>query len=84
MRTTTKTYDEMALDLILRGEKIGSPAFKKLAQEARDHIEPHQSACPHCGHRGPHQDNGESATSVFLTLLCEECDTQWDPNDGGH
>ncbi len=35
------------------------------------------SPCPECGHKGPHQDNGQNSLT-WRTYLCTSCWTQFD------
>jgi len=59
-----KTYDEIALGLILDGDTAGLAKLSKLAEGEVD--------CPFCGSTGEHETNGSA------TLCCAGCGLHFD------
>lgn len=70
--TTTRTYDSLALDLLLAGARPGDRRFRALLDHAADRV-----PCPECGNVEGHEDNGQ--TGANRSLLCVECGYSFDP-----
>jgi len=64
-------HDQMAAGL-LRGNRA---CLRRLAKRAQEELE-NRIACPECGDRGPHEDNGRSGW--YRSYCCRECGTQFD------
>ena len=73
-RTTPKTADAMALDILL----AGGPRMQARLTALHAYVERQHTggACPACGAAGPHDDNGCSGDE--LSFCCCACGEQWD------
>jgi hypothetical protein len=69
-----KTVDAMALEILLTGGSDTREKLVALWRKCNDTT--NGGACPNCGARGPHDDNGCSGAN--LTFLCRSCSWQWD------
>ena len=73
-RTKKVSYDEVCMDLLLSGEKPGSPKLRKLAQHAAQSLA--GGYCPECGGGGEHEFNG-----AHYQCADAECLAQWEQGE---
>ena len=66
-------YDQAAASLLMRGERPGSPAFRRLRHQAKV---AHGDVCPECGSAST-MDNGERGRRV--EFRCADCGWNWGP-----
>jgi transposase-like protein len=72
------TYDSLAVRILLSDapEHVKRAQLAAASRRASDEIN-NVLACPECGARGPHDDNGARRRSE-LSYCCCECGTQFD------
>jgi ribosomal protein L37AE/L43A len=70
----TISYDELTLELLRKGEKLGSKKLRKLAAHAAQSLR--GGECPACGSTGDHETNGE-----FWQCANTECLNTWEEGE---
>jgi hypothetical protein len=63
------TADQMAIDMILRGDRTGLARLAKRVSDAAHN----RADCPDCGDVGPHDDNGMSPSHHDFSMCCRAC-----------
>ena len=75
-----RTLDEIAVCVMLSDRpKAEQQRFLKSLSDKVADVVANRVACPECGNKGPHEDNGDSRD---LSLCCTACGTHFDAPTG--
>jgi len=74
------SWDGLAVRVMLGSGslKAKQAQLAQLAKRAKDQLE-NRVECPECGHKGPHDDNGQ--TGVHLSYCCCNCGAHFDSEE---